>query len=147
MDSRELFKSLVIAYKEGRFEEKVSSLLEDNKENRLYVAKLIAVLCGISIDCDSQDFAQDLRKAVENFTASSKVVTRLKHCTMNCSISNGKTLCQSVCPFDAIITDEINHTTYIDNYKCIDCGLCIGACPNNNYMDKCEALPLLSILN
>lgn len=147
MNTRELFKFLITAYKEGNFEEKVNSFLEGNLDNKVYAARVIANLCGVSLEYDSKSFAVDLKNAVENYSTNIKVVTRVKDCTINCTIHEGKTECQRSCPFDAIIFDSINNTTYMDNSKCIDCGLCVDVCPNNNYMDKSEALPLLNTLS
>lgn len=147
MNSRELLKQLIKAYKQDNFEEKVNNLLEENPDNRLYTAKVISILSGTLIEYSSQTFVQDLKNVIKNYSTSTKIVIRVKECTMDCDIKEGKTPCQLSCPFEAILTDNSNNTTYMDNDKCVDCGFCIEACPNNIYMDKCEALPLIHELS
>jgi Na+-translocating ferredoxin:NAD+ oxidoreductase RNF subunit RnfB len=143
VNSRELLKQLIKAYKEDNFEGKVNDILAENPDNRLYTAKVISILSGTLIEYSSQTFIQDLKNAIKNYSTSTKIVTRVKECTMDCDMKEGKTPCQLSCAFEAIFTDCNNHTTYMDNEICTDCGFCIEACPNNNYMDKCEALPLI----
>lgn len=147
MNSRELLKQLIKAYKQDNFEEKVNNLLEENPDNRLYTAKVISILSGTLIEYSSQTFVQDLKNVIKNYSTSTKIVVKVKECTMDCDIKEGKTPCQLSCPFEAILTDSSNNTTYMDNDKCVDCGFCIEACPNNIYMDKCEALPLINELS
>lgn len=145
MKEKDLFKTIIKAYYEDRIEEVVTSLLEDCSCSREETAKVIAALCGVEVDY-STSYASELKKAIQSYTANHKVVTRIKPCSMNCTISDGKTSCQNSCAFDAVIADLENHTTFMDNSKCTDCGFCIEACPNKNYIDKIEFIPLISSL-
>jgi Fe-S-cluster-containing hydrogenase component 2 len=145
MREKDLFKTIVKAYYENHFEEVITSLVEDNSFDKEERAKVIAALCGVEVNY-STSYAAELKKAIVNYTSQNKVVTRIKPCSMNCTISEGKTSCQSSCAFDAVVMDVEKHTTFIDNSKCTDCGFCIEVCPNKNYIDKIEFMPLANSL-
>lgn len=144
MDNSTLFKILVKSHTNNNFQEVVDKLLDENESNKEELSKIISSLCGVEVLYTKNNFSQELKKAISDYTANHKIVTKLKDCCMNCTSSDEKTICQSSCPFDAIVVDETKHTTIIDNAKCTDCGFCIEACPNGNYIDKIEYLPLLS---
>lgn len=144
-NDNELFKVLVKGFKENRFKETIDSLLEESIENQEYIKKYISALCGVEVSLTDKDFYYSLNQAILNYNKNHKVVTRVKECSMNCCTVNGKTQCQNACPFEAIRKDEQNHTTFIEDSKCIDCGFCIEACPNNNYIDKVEYFPLTNL--
>jgi ferredoxin hydrogenase len=146
MKNSELFRFLIKAYFEGTFDEKVNNLLEESAENKIHLANRISALCGVDVDYSSGNFLINLKEAIKNYSTSSKVVLRVNDCQINCHISDDKTQCQVACPFDAVIKDSLKHTTYIDLDKCTDCGFCIEACPNKNYLDKVEFLPLSNLL-
>jgi ferredoxin hydrogenase len=146
MTNSELFRFLIKAYFEGNFDEKVNNLLEESAENKVYLANRISVLYGVDVDYSSGNFLTNLKEAIKNYSTSSKVVLRVNDCQINCYISDGKTQCQVACPFNAVIKDSSKHTTFIDLDKCTDCGFCIEACPNGNYLDKVEFLPLSNLL-
>ncbi|ERI94576.1 4Fe-4S binding domain protein [Clostridiales bacterium oral taxon 876 str. F0540] len=144
MDNNALFKILVKSYIDNNFEDTVDNLLNKDDANKDELSKIISSLCGVEGSYTKNNFSRELKKAISNYTANNKVVIKVKNCCMNCTSSDTKTLCQSSCPFDAIVIDESKHTTLIDSAKCTDCGFCIEACPNGNYIDKIEYLPLLS---
>lgn len=145
MNNKDLFKVLLKAHYENRLEETVSDLLQENPEEKELLAKIIAPLCGIELDY-SEDFASELKNKISYHTCEYKIVTKIKSCSMECAAPGEKTSCQKACPFEAINIDEENHTTYINNEKCVDCGFCIEACSNNNFIDKVEFLPLAKLL-
>jgi ferredoxin hydrogenase len=146
MDNRYLFRILVKGYYDDKFEDTVNSLLIGNTEDKQTMKNTISALCGIEVDCNEEDFIHKLKKAILTYNSNQKIVIKTKPCTVNCLISNEKTQCQNTCAFDAILRDKDRHTTFIDNSRCIDCGFCIEACPNNNYMDKVEYIPLINLL-
>jgi ferredoxin len=37
--------------------------------------------------------------------------------------------CVEVCPVDCIHTDEVDRILYIEPAECIDCAVCVSACP------------------
>lgn len=146
---RDLFKRLVLAYKDGNFEEAVQKILDEDYNNRLELQNIIATLCGE--DCTSEnDFPSKLRKAIEKDLSEDpteyKVVRKVKECSKDCRDKNGNIPCQSSCPFDAIGYDEDAQNAYIIPEKCTDCGFCIEGCKNGAIMDKVEFLPLFSVL-
>lgn len=142
----ELFKSLVKAYYDGRFEEEVESILQDNKVDKNQMAAVISVLCGVKVEY-SPDFVKDLKKAITTYKSQHKIVEKISDCSMNCSGDDGKTTCQRACPFNAILVDPIKHSTYIDLEACADCGVCVDACENNRLMDRVEFVPIMQLLN
>ena len=141
----EIFKTLLKSYYEDNFENKVQELLSKDNINKNELSSIISSLCGVDVDF-SHNYIDDLNKAILSYETNSKIVNKIKHCTMDCADNNGKTLCQSSCPFDAILTDNKNNTTYIDNDKCTDCGFCVEACPSGALMDKVEFIPLANLL-
>lgn len=145
MDTKELFKVLIKSYYDKNFEETVNDLLEKNKEQKEYLSKLIASLSGTELDMN-ENFAKNLQNAILNYSQNHKVVIKIRDCAMDCAVLGTKTKCQKACPFEAILVNEEKHTTFIDNEKCTDCGFCIEACPNSNYIDKVEFIPMMKLL-
>ncbi len=141
----EIFKTLVKSYNEDNFENKLEELLSKENINKTELSSIISSLCGVNVTF-SDNYIEDLKKAIQFYESNQKIVTKVKHCNMDCTDNPGKTLCQASCPFDAILIDNISNTTYIDNDKCIDCGLCVDACPTGALMDKVEFIPLLNLL-
>ncbi len=147
MTKNDLFKAIVKSYRDNDFKEKVTSLLQENENNKELLARTISVLCGVEINYSSTEaYVCELEKAIKNYSSKYKVVSKVKTCSMSCLVSEGKTNCQKACHFDAIVVDDNNHTTIMVKDRCIDCGFCVDACPNNCYMDKVEFVPLLSLL-
>ena len=141
----EIFKVLIKSYYENDFETKVQELLSKDNINKNELSAIISSLCGVEVDF-SHNYIENLSKAILSYEANHKIVSKIKHCTMGCTDNPGKTLCQTSCPFDAILIDDKINTTYIDNNKCTDCGFCIEACPSGALMDKVEFIPLLNLL-
>ena len=146
MNKNYIFQTIVKAYYENNFEDVVNTLLQEKDNNKEQVSRLIAALCGVEINYYSTTYAEELKRAISDYTSNHKVVTKIKPCSMECSSSGEETTCKKICPFDAIIINEEMHTTFIDNAKCTDCGFCVNACPNNCYMDKIEFIPLINSL-
>lgn len=146
MNKNFLFKTIVKAYYENRFEEAVNTLLRENGDNKEQVSKIIAAICGVEVTYSNTTYAEDLKKAIEAYTSNHKVVTKIKPCSMECTVFGKKSCCEQVCHFDAIVIDEEKHTTFIDYNKCTDCGFCVDACPSSCYMDKIEFIPLINSL-
>ncbi|MBZ9689567.1 4Fe-4S binding protein [Clostridium estertheticum] len=141
----EIFKTLIKSYHEDNFENKLQELLSKDNINKTELSSIISSLCGVDV-VFSDNYIEDLKKAIQFYESNHKIVDKVKHCNMDCADKSGKTLCQASCPFDAILIDNKCNTTYIDNDKCIDCGFCVDACPTGALMDKVEFIPLLNLL-
>jgi iron only hydrogenase large subunit-like protein len=141
----EIFKILIKSYYEDNFEVKVQELLSKEDINKDELSLIISSLCGVKVDF-SHNYIEDLKKAILAYEIDHKVVTKIKSCTMDCSDNPSNKPCQTSCPFAAILINNKNNTTYIDNDKCTDCGLCIDSCPQNAFMDRVEFIPLSNLL-
>lgn len=141
-----LFKKIIKSYYDDNFEEVVRKEIENSNINKNELLHIISSFCGVQVDF-SENYIKDLKIAIAKYRINHKIVEKVKYCTANCLAANdGKTNCQKSCPFDAIILDKDKHTTYIDDKKCTDCGMCIEACPSNALLDKVEFIPLLNML-
>lgn len=141
----EIFKVLIKSYYEDNFEDRVQELLSKDDINKTELSAIISSLCGVQVDF-SHNYIEDLKKAIFSYEANHKVVTKVKSCSMDCTDTPLNKPCQASCPFTAILIDDKNNTTYIDNDKCTDCGLCVDACPKDALMDKVEFIPLINLL-
>ena len=141
----EIFKALIKSYYEDDFENKLQELLSNPTINKSELSSVISALCGVNVDF-SNNYIEDLNKAILSYETNHKIVNKIKHCTMNCTDKPEKTACQASCPFDAILINNESNTTYIDNDKCTDCGFCVEACPSGALMDKVEFIPLINLL-
>ena len=142
----EIFKTLVKSYYENDFEIKVQELLSKESINKNELSAIISSLCGVDVGF-SNNYIEDLKKAILTYEINHKVVTKIKSCNMDCTDNPSSKPCQDSCPFSAILIDNKSNTTYIDNDKCTDCGLCVDACPKDVFIDKVEFIPLSNLLN
>lgn len=142
-NNKEIFNILINSYKNGTFKEEINKLLleSDNPED---LKKLISTLSGDTI-YSSNDFLGELENKIENYN-SSKVVNKIKNCNESCHKEGEERKCSISCPFNAIFYDVVKKTVKIDEDKCIDCGLCVDACPENAIVDTVEFLPILNNL-
>ncbi|MBP2033948.1 iron only hydrogenase large subunit-like protein [Clostridium algifaecis] len=140
-----LFKTIIKAYYEGNFDEKINEILSEDTINKEELCNAISSLCGTDIHYN-ENFISDLKDSINSYSSNHKVVTKVKSCSLSCMDKSGKTLCQKSCPFDAIMIDKNKNTTVIDDEKCADCGICIDVCPKGGIMDKVEFIPLANIL-
>lgn len=143
---KELFKIILNAYYEDKFEEKIHQLLNQPGIDKIELSRVIAYLCGVRVEY-SENFVNDLKHALKNYDPSEKIVNKIADCPIECIENPGKTLCEAACPFDAISVDKENHLVTINEDKCADCGFCIEACPNKVLMDRVEFIPLIQHLH
>lgn len=142
----EIFKTVIKAYYENNFEEKLQQILGEPGIDKIKTSRIIASLCGVNVEY-SDNFVNDLKQALESHDITRPIINRIDDCPLECIETQGKTFCQISCTFDAISTDKINHLVTINEEKCISCGFCIEACPNKVLMDRSEFIPLIKHLN
>lgn len=140
-----LFKEILDAYYNNSFDNKVRELLSNSERDKETQSKIISALCGVDVEY-SEDYVEDLKNAIENYTPKHKVVSRIHNCCMDCLSGDGSTSCESTCPFNAIVADRKNKTVYVDEEKCTNCGQCVGSCPSDKIIDKVEFIPLANLL-
>lgn len=139
-----LFQTLVKAYYTDNFDSTVASILNDEEVDTERLAQCISILCGVNVPTN-KDFLENLKLAISSYKANEKIVFKLANSECTCK-SDGETLCQTACPFNAILKDPITSTTYIDMDSCTDCGFCVSACETGNLMDRSEFLPIINLL-
>ena len=117
---------------------------EDTKEGR----NTLAVLCGVDVTDieDEQEYLQRLVQAITTRKVRENIVQKIRSCNNSCEEVDGKTKCQSICPFDAILKDPISNDKWIDEDLCKNCGQCVTVCDKGNYLDTIEAFPVASLL-
>lgn len=143
-----IYKELVKAYYEGRFEETFEKLLKEDFKSTEEAKELLAVFCGIEADTTADDhtYIQSVIKGITNQHVRNKIVQKVRSCTGDCEKVEGKSKCQSTCPFDAIIEAEDGQDRWIDPNLCLSCGRCVKACDAGNYVDTPQFMPLLELL-
>lgn len=142
-----LFKSLVTAYYSNNFENRVKELLSDPNINKEELSASISAFCGVDVNYNNiDDYPKTLKKAIESYDKNTKIVNKIRQCSMECADENGQTICQKTCPFDAILVDKKTSVSYIAADTCTDCGFCVEACPSGSIIDKVEFMPLINLL-
>ena len=141
-----LFKELISSYySEDNFDEKLNNIVKNNFNSRDEAIEVLSSLCGIDIDKNSDNIAYAIRKAITAHKIKKNIVDKVSVCTKNCS-KESKGKCQSLCPFDAILTDPIDNSKYIDPNLCQNCGICVHVCENGHFLDRIELLPIIDLI-
>ncbi|SFC54454.1 [Fe-Fe] hydrogenase large subunit C-terminal domain-containing protein [Clostridium uliginosum] len=143
----DLFDELVKSYYDGNFDETLTRIMVCHKKSPQETFTIISSLCGVHIEFDN-NYLYNLKKAITEYTVNKRIVEKIKDCSANCiKDKNDKFKCQASCPFDAILYDSNNKSTYIDPNRCLNCGLCIDSCKNGLILDKVEFLPIMNLIN
>ncbi|GAB6168534.1 [Fe-Fe] hydrogenase large subunit C-terminal domain-containing protein [Clostridium carnis] len=143
----EIFKDLIKSYYSGNFNSTLNDIIQKSDSTPEETFNIITTLCGVDVKYD-ENYIYNLKKAITSYKVNKKIVQKLDHCSGDCSLdSNGKSKCQAICPFDAILKNDSENTRYIDSDLCMDCGLCVEACENGFIVDKVEFLPILELIN
>lgn len=143
-----LYKQLIEAYYNKEFEKTFEKLLAEEFTDKQEAKSVLSTLCGVDIDLNLDDytFTQKLIDAITQNKVKEKIITKVRTCASDCETIDGKSKCQSVCPFDAIIRPSLGEDKLIDETLCMSCGRCITACDSGNYMDVPQFLPLANLL-
>lgn len=144
----ELYKQLVESYYHSDFEATLSKLLEHEFSSKEEAKEILSALCGVDNPHVSDDF-EFTKQIIDSITRNrvrQKIVQKVQNCSEDCEDVDGKSKCQSVCPFNAIVKNLMTDDKFIDPDLCISCGKCVSVCDKGNYLDTKEFLPLAGLL-
>lgn len=144
----ELYKQLVESYYHGDFEETLLRMVENEFSSKEEAKEILSTLCGVDNPHTSDDFAFTTQ-VIDSITRNrvrKKIIQKVQSCNDDCENVDGKSKCQSVCPFDAIIKNPVAGDKAIAPDLCISCGKCVTVCDKGNYLDTKEFLPLAGLL-
>ena len=141
-----LFDTLVKSYYNGNFEETLSTIMVCHEISPQETFKIITSLCGVSLEFDN-NYIYNIKKAITNYSVNKRLIEKLDSCSLSCKKEGEeKCKCQLSCPFDAIMYDNGNKTTYINYDLCVGCGLCVDSCKEGKILDKVDFLPILDLV-
>jgi iron only hydrogenase large subunit-like protein len=142
----DLFNELVKSYYDGNFDETLTRIMVCHKKSPQETFQIITSLCGVDMEFNN-NYLYNLKKAITEYTVNTRLIEKIKGCNETCAKDeNGKFSCQAACPFDAILYDKKEKSTYIDNDRCLNCGICIDSCKNGLLLDKVFFLPVLDLI-
>lgn len=142
----DLFDTLVKSYYNGNFEETLSTIMVCHEISPQETFKIITSLCGVSLEFDN-NYIYNIKKAITNYSVNKRLIEKLDSCSLSCKKEGEeKCKCQLSCPFDAIMYDNGNKTTYINYDLCVGCGLCVDSCKEGKILDKVDFLPILDLV-
>lgn len=142
----DLFDILVRSYYEGNFDDTLSNVMVCHEVSPQETFKIITSLCGVSLEFDN-NYVYNIKKAITNYAVNKKFIEKLDSCTINCKENKDKKFnCQAACPFDAILYDYNNKSTYINYDLCVGCGLCIDSCKDGKLLDKIDFIPIADLI-
>ena len=143
---RALYGELVKAYYNHAFEKTFEKMLKQDFKDTHEAREVLGILCGVEVgECENDYiFVQKLIDAITKQRVREKIIQKVRVCNEDCENRDGKSKCQSVCPFDAII--KMHEDKWIDENLCMNCGRCVSACDAGNYMETLQYLPIASLL-
>lgn len=142
----DLFDTLVKSYYNGNFEETLSTIMVCHEISPQETFKIITSLCGVSLEFNN-NYIYNIKKAITNYSVNKRLIEKLDSCSLSCKKEGEeKYKCQLSCPFDAIMYDKDNKTTYINYDLCVGCGLCVDSCKEGKILDKVDFLPILDLV-
>lgn len=142
----DFFDTLVKSYYNGNFEETLSTIMVCHEISPQETFKIITSLCGVSLEFDN-NYIYNIKKAITNYSVNKRLIEKLDSCSLSCKKEGEeKYKCQLSCPFDAIMYDNGNKTTYINYDLCVGCGLCVDSCEEGKILDKVDFLPILDLV-
>lgn len=142
----DLFDELVKSYYDGNFDETLTRIMVCHEKSPQETFAIISSLCGVNIKFDN-NYVYNLKKAITKYAVNKRLIKKLKGCPESCvKDENGKYNCQAACPFDAILYDKNEKSTYIDNDRCLNCGLCVDSCKNGLILDEVYFVPIIDLI-
>ncbi|MFA6506670.1 MAG: [Fe-Fe] hydrogenase large subunit C-terminal domain-containing protein [Treponemataceae bacterium] len=115
-------------------------------EDRERVSFMIANLCGVTV-APGPDFGARLSAVLDAPSGNEAVVVSMGQCANEaCRDRKGGSPCAGACPFHAIMIDRKTNSLSIDRSKCVECGLCVDACPDGILEDRVEYIPATKLL-
>ena len=142
----DLFDLLVKSYYEGNFDDTLSRIMVCHEVSPQETFKIVTSLCGVSLEFDN-NYVYNMKKAITNYTVNKRFIEKLDSCNINCKQNKDKKFnCQAACPFDAILYDDNNKSTYINYDLCVGCGLCIDSCKDGKLLDKIDIIPIIDLI-
>ncbi|WP_315069916.1 [Fe-Fe] hydrogenase large subunit C-terminal domain-containing protein [uncultured Clostridium sp.] len=142
----DLFDELVKSYYEDNFDETLERIMTCHEKSPQETFQIITSLCGVDMEFDN-NYLYNLKKAITEYTVNVRLIEKIKGCNIECTKDeNGKFSCQAACPFDAIMYDDKQKSTFIDSNRCLSCGACIDSCQNGLILDKVFFLPVLDLI-
>lgn len=142
----DLFDTLVKSYYNGNFEETLSTIMVCHEISPQETFKIITSLCGVSLEFNN-NYIYNIKKAITNYSVNKRLIEKLDSCSLSCKKEGEeKYKCQLSCPFDAIMYDNDNKTTYINYDLCVGCGLCVDSCKEGKILDKVDFIPILDLV-
>ncbi len=143
----DLFDELVKSYYYGDFEKTLTRIMVCHEKSPQQTFAIISSLCGVNIEFDN-NYVYNLKKAITQYTVNKRIIEKIEGCSSSCTRDkNDKFSCQAACPFDAILYNAEEKSTYIDPDRCLSCGLCIDSCKNGLILDRVEFLPIVNLIN
>ena len=142
----DLFDELISSYYHGNFDETLNKIMVCHEKSPQETFEIITSLCGVTLKFDN-DYLHKLKKAITDYTLNKSIVKKLECCNEKCDKdSDNKFKCQASCPFDAILYDEHDKSTYIDQSICVNCGVCVDSCKHGKILDKVEFMPIMNLI-
>lgn len=147
IDRDDAFMRLVRAAWDRRIAEEADAIVgEASGDERERTAFMVANLCGVGT-AFGEGFGRRLSVDVEASASDGKVVVSAGSCANEgCRDRPGGAPCAGACPFHAIMVDRKTNSLTIDRSKCVDCGLCVEACPDGVLDDRVEFIPSTKLL-
>lgn len=144
----EIFEKLVKGYYNNQFEDTYHEIMNNDLKEEENPKEILLALCGVKESKAEKEhhFYQELVNGITNQRVRNKIVQKVRSCTSDCESVDGKSKCQTVCPFDAIVKDGEKGEKRINDELCMSCGRCVIACEKGNYLDTKEFLPALELL-
>lgn len=142
---KEIFEELITSYYNNSFEETIEKIMNNNFIDKKDAVEVISSLCGVDVP-ESENYIYDLKKAITTHKVRENIIKKISNCSKDCISESGKSKCQSLCPFDAILNNPINNGQYIDYELCQNCGVCVETCESNTFVDSIEFIPIMDLL-